>query len=36
MYLILNYKLFLFGNYLIKRFNILFGFINRFNLVFFG
>ena len=34
MYLVLNYKLVLFGNYLIKRFDILFGFINRFNLVF--
>ena len=36
MYLVLNYKLFLFGNYLIKRFDILFGFINPFNLVLFG
>lgn len=35
MYLILNDKLVLFGNYLIKRFDILFGFINRYNLVFF-
>ena len=35
MYLILNDKLVLFGNYLIKRFDILFGFINQHNLVFF-
>ena len=34
MYLVLNYKLVLCGNYLIKSFDILISFINRFNLVF--
>lgn len=36
MYLVLNYKLVLLENYLIKMFDILFGFINWFILVFFG
>ena len=36
MFLVLNYKPVLFGNYLIKRFDILFGFINRFKAVSFG